>query len=141
MAGVCRQQRLLVSDRLSAVAWVGDLPAALGEAVYTEGGANVGCRLSLEVFDLNTRCVRYAVYGVESRDNGAGVDQRGITHGRKDLGLRVREALIVNIQHGLRECYQQCPVRNVAISRLAEHQAQIEVFTLGFAALTEQVCM
>jgi hypothetical protein len=55
--------------------------------------------------------------------------------------LRVSQPFIVGTQHGFGESDQQCAMRNVAISRLAEDQAQIEAFTLGFAALTEQVYM
>jgi hypothetical protein len=91
---------------LRAGAWVGYLTAALGKGIYAEYSANVGCRLRLRVLDLNARCIRYPVDGVESRNNGGCVDQRDIADGCTNPRLRVRQPFIVDTQHSLRECDQ-----------------------------------
>ena len=129
------------SNGLSALARVGKLATVLGKGVDAERGANVGGRLRLGVLDLNAGCVRNPVYGVERGHNGGGIDPRGISHGRAHPRLRIRQPLIVNTQRGLSEGDQQRAVRNVAVSRFAQNEAQIEAFSLGFAALTEQVEM
>jgi len=60
--------------------------------------------------------------GVPGRD----LSRCGIADGRTNPRLRVRQPFIVD---------------TLAVSRLADDHAQIEAFTLGFAALTEQVYM
>jgi hypothetical protein len=120
---------------------VGGLAAALGKCVDAERGADVGGRLRLGVLDLDAGCVRHPVDGVERRNNGSGVKQRGIAECRPNLPLRVRQPRIVGTQRGLGEGDQKRAVRNVAVPRLADNKAQIEVLALGFAARTEQVDM